>query len=84
MNLGVAWFDCQETFESVPHSWEEKSIEMVGVNNKIVNYQYRKGEMEYKASFRNKTASNAKATHSDTKRNIPGGLSFAITLLYST
>ena len=35
--------------------------------------------MEHKASFKNKAASNAVATHSDTKRNIPGGLSFAIT-----
>jgi hypothetical protein len=41
--------------------------------------------MEHKASFKNKTASNAIATHSDKKRNIPGGgLSFAITFLYNT
>jgi len=50
-------------------------------NNKIVNYQYINGEMERKASFNKKTRSNAIATHSDTKRNIPGGLSFAITPL---
>jgi len=35
--------------------------------------------MEHKAYFKNKTGSNAVTTHSDTKRNIPGGLSFAIT-----
>jgi hypothetical protein len=46
---------------------------MVRVNNKIVNYQWRNGEIEHKASFKSKTASNAKATHSDTKRYIPRG-----------
>ena len=42
------------------------------------------GEMEHQASFKNKAGSNAVATHSDVKRNIPRGLSFAITLLHST
>jgi len=40
--------------------------------------------MEHKALKRNKAGSNAITTHSDTKRNIPRGLSFAITLLHST
>jgi len=40
--------------------------------------------MEHKASFKNKAGSIAVTTCSDTKWNIPGGLSFAITLLYST
>jgi hypothetical protein len=57
---------------------------MVEVNNKIVNYQCINGEMEHKASFKNITGSSAEATHSGTKRNIPGGLYFAITVLYST
>ena len=39
--------------------------------------------MEHKATFKNKAGSNAIATHSDKKRNVPGGLSFAIPLLYS-
>jgi hypothetical protein len=47
-NLSIASIECQETFESVPHSWEEKSTEIVGVKNKIVNYQWRKGEMNTK------------------------------------
>jgi hypothetical protein len=34
--------------------------------------------MEHKAFFKNKAGSNAVTTHSDTKRNIPRGLSFAI------
>jgi hypothetical protein len=57
---------------------------MLGVNKNIVNSQWRNGEMEHKASFKNETGSNAVATYSGTKRNIRGGLSFAITLLYST
>ena len=36
--------------------------------------------MEHKAYFKNKTRINAVTTHSDTKRNIPGRLSFAIKL----
>ena len=36
--------------------------------------------MEHKAFFKNKAGSNAITTHSDTKRNIPRGLSFAVTL----
>ena len=35
--------------------------------------------MEHKAYFKNKAASNAVTTHSDMKRNIPRGLSLAIT-----
>ena len=40
--------------------------------------------MEHKAFFKNKAGSNAVTTHSDTKRNIPRGLSFAITFSLST
>ena len=40
--------------------------------------------MEHKAYFKNKAGSNAVTTHSDMKRNIPRGLSFAVTLLYRT
>jgi hypothetical protein len=40
--------------------------------------------MEHKAIFLNKAGNNAATTHSNTKRNIPRGLSFAITLLQST
>ena len=40
--------------------------------------------MEHKAFFKNKAGSNAVTTHSDTKKNIPRGLSFAITFLHST
>jgi len=40
--------------------------------------------MEHKTLFKNKSGINAVATHSDTKRNIPGVLSFASTVLYST
>jgi len=37
-NLSIAWIDCQKAFYSVPHSWVEKSIELVGVNSKIVRF----------------------------------------------
>jgi len=37
-NLSIAWVDYQKAFDSVPHSWVEKSIELVGVNSKIVRF----------------------------------------------
>jgi len=37
-NLIIAWIDYQKSFDSVPHSWVEKSIEFVGVNSKIVRF----------------------------------------------
>ena len=37
-NLSIAWIDYQIAFDSVPHSWVEKSIELVGVNSKIVRF----------------------------------------------
>jgi hypothetical protein len=35
-NLNMVWIDYQKAFDSVPHSWIGKSIELIGVNNKIV------------------------------------------------
>jgi len=37
-NLSVAWIDYQKAFDSVPYSRVEKSIELVGVNSKIVRF----------------------------------------------
>jgi hypothetical protein len=35
-NLSMTWIDYQKEFDSVPHSWVEKSIELVGVNSNLV------------------------------------------------
>jgi hypothetical protein len=32
-NLSIAWIDYQKACDSVPQSWTEKSIELLGVNN---------------------------------------------------
>ena len=37
-NLSIAWIDYQKAFDRVPRSWVEKSIELVGVNSKIVRF----------------------------------------------
>jgi len=37
-NLTIAWIDYQKAFDSVLHSLFEKSIELVGVNSKIVRF----------------------------------------------
>jgi hypothetical protein len=37
-DLSIAWIDYQKAFDSVPHSWMEKSIALVGVNSKTVRF----------------------------------------------
>ena len=37
-NLSIAWIDYQKAFDSVSHSWVEKSIALVGVNSTIVRF----------------------------------------------
>ena len=37
-NLSIVWIDYQKAFDSVPHSWVEKSIGFVEVNSKIVRF----------------------------------------------
>jgi hypothetical protein len=37
-NLSIGWIDYQKAFDKVPHSRIEKSIELLGVNNKIINF----------------------------------------------
>jgi hypothetical protein len=37
-NLNTAWIDYEKAFDSVPRSWIEKSIELIGMNNKIVKF----------------------------------------------
>jgi hypothetical protein len=37
-NLSIAWTDYQKAFDSVRHSWVEKSIALVGVKSKIVRF----------------------------------------------
>jgi hypothetical protein len=84
-NLSIAWIDYQKAFDSVPHSWVKRSIELAGVNSKIVRFcKLSMEKWNTRRFFLNKARSNAVTTYSDTKRNIPRGLSFAITLLHST
>jgi hypothetical protein len=80
-DLIIAWIDCHRAFDSVPHSWREKSIEMSGIWTIL---SYINGEMEHKDSCKNKTGSNSDETRSDTKRSIPEELPSAITHVYST
>ena len=84
-NLSIAWIEYQKVFDSVPHSWVEKSIALVGVNSKIIRFcKLSMEKWKTRLIFKNKAGRNAVTTYSDTNRNIPRGLSFAITLLRST
>ena len=37
-NLCITWIDYQKAFDSIPHSWVEKSIELERLNSKIVRF----------------------------------------------
>jgi hypothetical protein len=37
-HLNMAWIDYQKAFDSVTHGWIEKSIELIGVNDKIFKF----------------------------------------------
>ena len=81
-NLSIAWIDYQKVFDSVPHSWVEKTIALVGVNSKIVGFcKLSMEKWNTRLFLKNKAGSNAVANHSDTKRNIPRGFPFAVTFL---
>jgi hypothetical protein len=34
----MAWIDYRSAFDDIPRGWIEMSIELVGVNNKIINF----------------------------------------------
>jgi len=37
-NLCMAWIDYQKAFDKVPHSWIIKSLELIGINNKVISF----------------------------------------------
>ena len=37
-NLSIAWIDFQKAFDTVPHSWIIKSLELIGITNKVVSF----------------------------------------------
>jgi hypothetical protein len=37
-NLSMAWIDYQKAFDRVPHSWIIKSLELIGINNKVIAF----------------------------------------------
>ena len=43
-NLSMAWFDYQNAFDRVPHSWIIKSLELIGINNKVTRFVQKKTE----------------------------------------
>jgi len=34
----MAWIDYQKAFGKVPHSWIIKSLELIGINNKVIAF----------------------------------------------
>ena len=39
--LNMAWIDYQKTFDKVPHSWIIKSLELLGINDKLIAFTKR-------------------------------------------
>jgi hypothetical protein len=37
-NLCMTWIDYQKAFDRVPHSWIIKSLEIIGINSKIISF----------------------------------------------
>jgi hypothetical protein len=37
-NLSMAWIDYQKVFDMVPHSLIIKSLELIGINNKVISF----------------------------------------------
>jgi flavorubredoxin len=37
-NLSMVWIDYQKAFDRVPHSWIIKSLELIGINNKVISF----------------------------------------------
>jgi len=35
-NVCMAWMDCQQATDGVPHSWIIKYLELIGINHKIM------------------------------------------------
>ena len=35
-SLSMAWIDYQKTFDRIPHIWIIKSLELIGINNKVI------------------------------------------------
>ena len=36
--MSMAWIDYQQAFDRVPHSWIIKSLEVIGINNKVISF----------------------------------------------
>ena len=34
----MAWIAYQKAFDRVPHSWIIKSLELIGINNKVISF----------------------------------------------
>jgi len=43
--MGMAWIDYQKSFNRVPHSWIHKSLDLIGINNKVLTLT--KNNMSY-------------------------------------
>lgn len=63
--LNIAWIEYQKTLCSVPHSWIAKSMELTGVNSKIVEFCKLFMEKFRKNTVQSKRGIDAIRAHND-------------------
>jgi len=83
-NLSMALIDYQKAFNSVPHSWVEKSIALVIVKSKIVRFCKLSIEKWNTRLFLKTKQEIMQPQSIQIRRGIFQGDSFAITFLHST
>jgi hypothetical protein len=65
--------DYQKAFDSIPHSWVEKSIELLRMNSKIIRFcKSSVGKWNITASAENRAGNSAITAHSDTRGILQG------------
>jgi len=81
--LCMTWIDYQKAFDRVPHSWIIKSLELIGINNKVISFT--KKVMNYwRTRMRLHTENKLIETEyiKNTMRNISRTLSITTTILH--
>ena len=85
-NLSIAWIDYKKAFDSIPHDWLIKSLEIHGFDDIVINF-FKKGMEKWKTNLHISTG-NKEITSDEIKINsgilqgdCPSGLHFVLCLL---
>jgi hypothetical protein len=79
-NLSMAWIYYQNAFNRVPHSWIIKSLELIGINNKVISFT--KKVMPHWRTFTCRTKANTNRRHKNRMCNISRRLTITTAILH--